>query len=82
MFTYKNYHKLSFVKISIKKYMYFAYLKLVMGNHNKIISKTLFRPLGIFTSIVAMLLVEMLIISPMIKLRVRMLRGKKTLRRQ
>lgn len=33
--------------------MYFAYLKLVVGNHNKIISKTLFRPLGIFTSIVA-----------------------------
>lgn len=33
--------------------MYFAYWTLVMGNHNKIISKNLFRSLGIFTSIAA-----------------------------
>ena len=33
--------------------MYFACWKLVMGNHNKIISKNLFRSLGIFTSIAA-----------------------------
>ena len=33
--------------------MYFTYWKLVVGNHNKTISKNLFRSLGIFISIVS-----------------------------